>query len=247
MAVELTEEQKKSPYYKYYEREIKEVPAELMKRIMTEKFDDTEALLFVDKNKLFEDGYLPGEFGVFHLPSGGYEVANCTQMPGVTPEMFDWWFAWHGLDPMRYIIWNKDEHYYCKTRNPEIALNEKLSMKERYWHTTHDVKESMLKDAPVVDLILNFLPPEEMGFDPEKLKAFQGTIVCTPGMVHFLRPTEHGSELRTRFWFEDSKVPFDEMAARALLAHNVKEYTHLAEILPELYAEFKNKFLFRES
>ena len=101
-------------------------------------------------------------------------------------------------------------------------------MKERYWHTTHDVKESMLKDAPVVDLILNFLPPEEMGFDPEKLKAFQGTIVCTPGMVHFLRPTEHGSELRTRFWFEDPNVPFDEMAARALLAHNVKEYTHLA-------------------
>ena len=51
----------------------------------------------------------------------------------------------------------------------------------------------------------------------------------------------------TRFWFEDPNVPFDEMAARALLAHNVKEYTHLAEILPELYAEFKNKFLFRES
>ena len=63
MAVELTEEQKKSPYYKYYEREIKEVPEEVMKRIMTEKFDDSEALLFADKDRLFEDGYLPGEFG----------------------------------------------------------------------------------------------------------------------------------------------------------------------------------------
>ena len=51
MAVELTEEQKKSPYYKYYEREIKEGPPILMKRSMTEKFEDSEALLFVDKNK----------------------------------------------------------------------------------------------------------------------------------------------------------------------------------------------------
>lgn len=131
------------------------------------------------------------------MPSGGYEVANCTQMPGVTPEMFDWWFAWHGLDPMRYIIWNKDEHYYCKTRNPEIALNEKLTMKERYWHTTHDVKESMLKDAPVVDLILNFLPPEEMGFDPEKLKSLPGNNRLYSGNGAF--PKTYRAWLRTSY------------------------------------------------
>lgn len=236
------EEKKDSPLYKYYERGIAPVPQELFERIMTEKFDDSKALLFQEKDRLFEEGYLPGEFGVFHLPGGGYQVANKTDMPGVTPEMFDWWFAWHGLDPLRYIIWNRDEHYYCKTRNPEIAKNEALSMKERYWHTTHDVKESMMEGAPVQDLVLHFLPPEEMGFDKEKLAAFSGTIVCTPGMVHFLRPTENGSELRTRFWFEDPDIPFDEMAARALLVHNVKEYTHLAEILPEVYAEFKDQF-----
>lgn len=237
-----TEEQKKSPLYKYYKREITPVLPEVFQQIMTGTFDDSKVLLFKDKDKLFDSGYLPGEFGVFRLPGGGYSVANKTDMPGVTPEMFDWWFAWHGLDPMRYTIWDKEDHYYCKTRNPEIALNEKLSMKERYWHTTHDVKESMMEGAPVTELVLHFLPPEEMGFDKEKLAAFDGTIVCTPGMVHFLRPTGQGSELRTRFWFDDPSIPFDEMAARALLVHNVKEYTHLAKILPELYEEFKDRF-----
>ena len=242
MAVILTEENKKSPLYKYYERDIASVPADLFEQIMRGSFHDEDAMPFEDKNKLFEDGYLPGEFGMFRLPKGGFAVANLTDMPGVTPEMFDWWFAWHGLDPMRYIIWDKDDHYYCKTRNPEIALNEKLSMKERYWNTTHDVKEALLDDLPPVDIQLHFLPPEAMGFDPEKLKDFRGTIVCTPGMAHFVRPTEKGCELRTRFWFDNPDIPFDEMTARAVLAHNVKEYGHLAKILPEIYEEFKDKF-----
>lgn len=98
--------------YKYFERDIASVPEEKMKQIMTGTFRDEDALLFSEKDKLFDEGYLPGEFGVFHLPSGGLSVANLTKMPGVTPEMFDWWFAWHGLDPMRYVIWDKDDHYY---------------------------------------------------------------------------------------------------------------------------------------
>ena len=33
-----------------------------------------------------------------------------------------------------------------------------------------------------------------------------------------------------------------EMMGRAMLMHNVKEFTHLAEILPDLYNEFKDDF-----
>ena len=109
--VNWTDEQRKSPLYKYYEKEISPVPPELFQQIMTGTFDDSEVLLFEEKDRLFDDGYLPGEFGVFRLPGGGYSVANKTDMPGVTPEMFDWWFAWHGLDPMRYTIWDKEDHY----------------------------------------------------------------------------------------------------------------------------------------
>jgi hypothetical protein len=184
-------------------------------------------------------------------------------MPGVTPEMFDWWFAWHGLDTFRYVIWDKDDHYYCQSQSVEKNLDSSLSMKERYWDTWHDIKEALADGQPAVPVKLHFVHPTEVGFDPEKLKDFKGTIVCTPApaiMIHFLRPTATGSELRTRFYMgymngpDGKPVPMPEgagpqmpdeikeMMGRSMLMHNVKEFTHLAEILPDLYNEFKDNF-----
>lgn len=257
MAVELTDEEKKSPLYKYFQIKIESAPEELAFQIMEGTFDSENALMPTEMNRLFDEGYLPGEFGWYRLNDGGLMMANHTPMPGVTPEMFDWWFAWHGLESMRYKVWDKDDHYFCKTRNPEIALDTSLTMRQRYWNTTHDIKEALLDGQEPVDVCLTFVPPEVVGFDPEKLNEFNGTIVCTPGpaiMVHYVRPIEGGSELRTRFWLgygtKESK-PFripefipDENIAKAILLHNVKEFTHLAKILPDIYNEFKDKFSF---
>ncbi len=268
MSVPVTPEEMKSPLYKYYLRDIKPTPPELVEKVMKEEFAPDGGMPPSEMNRLFDDGYLPGEFGVWGLPSGGHMMANLTQMPGVTPEMFDWWFAWHGLNSMRYKIWNKDEHHYVKTRNPEIALDSSLTMKQRYWNTTHDVHESMLPDQEPMHIPIAFVPPETVGFDPVRLGSFKGTIVCTPRatMVHFLRPTEDGCELRTRFWMVPppggmpprgpaaeggqrpgmpgmGDGPADKLiGGKVLLIHNIKEFTHLAEILPEVYAEFKDDF-----
>ena len=73
-------------------------------------------------------------------------------------------------------------------------------------------------------------------------------------MCHFLRPVEGGCELRTRFWLgyavingkpvkvfpDDAQIPTDMM--KGLLMHNIKEFTHLASILPQVYAEFHEEF-----
>ena len=128
-------------------------------------------------------------------------------------------------------------------------------MRQRYWNTTHDIREAMLDGQDPVDVCLTFVPPETVGFLPEKLSAFRGTIVCTGGpaiMAHFVRPVDGGSELRTRFWFgygtadgRPVRIPEftpNEMAVKALLIHNVKEFTHLAEILPRLYAAYRDDF-----
>jgi len=251
----LTEKQKLSPLYKYYERDIAPVPKDVGERIMCMDWAEEGGLPIAEMNRLFDDGYLPGEFGLYALPDGGKMVANLTDMPGVTPEMFDWWFAWHGLDPMRYIIWDKDDHHYCQTQNVEQALDASLSMKERYWNTTHEIREGLLDGDDPMPVRLTFVPPEMVGFDAEKLKSFKGTIVCTPGpavMVHFIRPTATGSELRTRFWMAYQKTengmqplpgfPSNVMMGRALLYHNVKEFSNLAKILPELYREYKDDF-----
>lgn len=255
MAVSLTEEQKKNPLYPYYEMPIDPVPEDILGRIMQMSFETEGGMSYSDIDLLFEDGYLPNEFGLFKNPDGGGMVANLTEMPGVTPEMFDWWFAWHGLDPMRYIIWDRDDHYDCRTHHPEKALDASLSLKERYWYTEHSIKEALLDGQEPIPVYLKFVPPEDMGFDPKKLKVFQGTIVSTieqAVMIHFLRPTPRGSELRTRFYMGYKQTPegiipipdapqFDHMG-RALLAHNVKEFTHLAKILPGLYRAYRDDF-----
>jgi len=255
MAATLTQEQKNSPLYKYYEWDVAPVPEEKVRQIMSMTFDNQGGLPIQEINSLFDGGYAKNEFGLFGLPDGGCMMCNLTDMPGVTPEMFDWWFAWHGLDPMRYIIWDKDDHYDCQSQNREQNMDSSLSMKERYWNTTHLVREGLMDGDDPVPVKLTFVPPEDVGFDPEKLKSFKGTIVCTPGpavMVHFIRPTDRGCELRTRFWMgyqatENGMAripgfPSDVMMGRALLYHNAKEFAHLAKILPSVYEQFKDDF-----
>ncbi len=255
--VPVTEEEKNSPLYKYFELPMVEAdPAKYAAVAMP--FDMEKAHAIQDMNKLFDEGYLDMELGYCNLPDGTGVLANITQMPGVTPEMFDWWFAWHGVAPMRYKVWNPQQHYSCQTRNMDKALDKSLSMKERYWDTVHDVYEDVGNGPQPV--IINFRNPVDVGFDPEKMKDFKGTIVCAGNeksptiMVHFIRPVEGGCELRSRFWIGYSaidgkpvktlpngvKLPLAPV--KALLTHNIKEFTHLAAILPKLYEEFHADF-----
>ncbi len=256
--VPVTEEEKKSPLYKYFTLDMVDAPAEKYAQVEN-PMDPKDALSPFDMNKLFDPGYLPGELGYCNLPDGGAMLANITPMPGVTPEMFDFWFAWHGLEPLRYKIWNHDQHYAAISRNPDKANDRSLSMKERYWDTIHDVREDV--GLGVEDIIINFRNPADIGFSKEKLADFKGTIVCAGNeesptiMCHFLRPVEGGCELRSRFWMGynvvDGKphkmlpdgVQFPLVPVKALLTHNMKEFTNLAAILPKVYAEFSKDFM----
>lgn len=259
MAVPVTEAEKNSPLYKYFLMDMATPPAENYEKAEM-PLDPVKAHRAPDLNKLFDEGYMYGEIGYTQFEDGTTMLANHVLMPGVEPEMFDWWFAWHGLEPLRYKIWCHDEHHQAITRNHEKARDTSLSMKERYWDTVHDVKEAMSPDGPVLDIMMHFRNPADIGFDKEKLKSFKGTIVCSGNehapviMVHFVRPTAGGSELRTRFWFgwcvrdgkpsklipDGVKMPTD--IVKALLLHNIKEFTNLAAILPKVYAEFKDQF-----
>ena len=255
--VPITEEEKQGPLYKYFIRPLAEPAPE--KYNMAEKPSDPAlGLMAEDMNKLFDPGYLPMEVGYCQLPNGCAVLANLTFMPGVTPEMFDFWFAWHGVEAMRYKIWDHDDHYFVQTQNMEKALDKSLSLKERYWDTTHHVEEDCNMGKQTI--FINFRNPADIGFDPEKLASFGGTIVCSGGeqaptiMVHFVRPVPGGSELRTRFFMgynvvdgkphkmipDGMKMPLEPV--QALLKHNIKEFANLAAILPEVYAEFIDDF-----
>ena len=255
--VPVTEEEKKGPLYKYFLRPL--TPPNPEKYNMAEKPSDPSlGLLAEDMNKLLDPGYLPLEVGYCQLPNGCAMLANLTFMPGVTPEMFDFWFAWHGVEAMRYKIWDHDDHYFVQTQNMEKALDKSLSLKERYWDTTHHVEEDCNMGKQTI--YINFRNPVDIGFDKEKLAKFDGTIVCSGGeqaptiMVHQCRAVPGGSELRTRFFMgycvkdgkphkmipDGIKMPLEPV--QALLKHNMKEFANLAAILPEVYAEFIDDF-----
>jgi hypothetical protein len=255
--VPVTEEEKAGPLYKYYIRPM--VPAPQERYNMAElPSDPSMGLLAEDMNKLLDPGYLPIEVGFCNLPNGCAMLANLTPMPGVTPEMFDFWFAWHGVAPMRYKIWNHDDHYYCQTMNMDKALDKSLSLRERYWDTTHDIEEDCNMGKQHIQI--NFRNPADIGFDPEKLKNFDGTVVCAGNensptiMVHCIRRVPGGCELRSRFFMgynvvngKPHKMLPDGVTmplapVQALLKHNIKEFTNLAAILPEVYNEFIDEF-----
>lgn len=89
----LTPEEQAKSYTKYYYEPLAPVPAEKRKILADGPIDPAGALDIRDRNRLFEPGYLENEIGYCVMPDGSAYLANLTAMPGVTPEMFDWWFA----------------------------------------------------------------------------------------------------------------------------------------------------------
>ena len=276
--VPVTEEEKKLSYYKYFERPMAKVDPERIKIVDEGPMDSSKFLTIFEINELLKPGRLACEFGYAVFEDGTGTLANNIKMPGVTPQMFDWWFAWHGLEPLRYKIWDPEDHYASISQNPEKNKEASLSMKERYWNTTHYTEENVgalppgfvaTKEVLVPKVPIRFIPPVDFGFDPELLKDFDGTIVCGGGindgivMCHMLRRGEDGDyELRTRFWFGwnivDKKpvlnlpVPTEGASKEAkgfplplikmLLKHNLKEFSNLAKLLPDIYPEEKDNF-----
>ena len=252
----LTPQERALPYAKLYDLPITPIPAEKLAILEGGPMDPSLALKLEDRSDLFLPGCLPCEIGWCVMPDGTGYLANRTEMPGVTPEMFEWWFAWHSLE---------DLHYYARQQNRARALDRSLPMRERTWGTSHHVKEDV--GGGPDELILEFRYPRELGYQEEKV----GTAACAammcanghgpvPGqgvaaiMTHFVRELPGGIELRSRFWIgfvleegrlvrlvpDGASVPPE--VVRGLFAHNLKEFGHLAAILPRVYAENRDNW-----
>ena len=253
-------------FFKYYAQDMAPGDPEKYAAIEKGPQPNENAMLIEDRNDLFKPGYLPGEFGYWLLDDGTAMIANRTFFKDVTGEMFDWWFAWHPIDRLRYAIWDNEDHYDVYLEDPAKALDMSKSMRERHWGSVHYIWEDIGFGG--VDMLrIAFEKPEVLGYDESKVDTDAcNALVCanvkvygsgdTPDvpvvMTHFLRPVEGGSELRSRFWFgwqiidgkavkcipDDMKIP--AAAPIALLNHNVKEFSNLAAILPDVYAEEKD-------
>jgi len=266
--VPVTNEDRKKSYFKYYAEDIYKGEQEKYDRISGQPFDNTLALHIDGRNDLFKEGELPGEFGWWLMDDGTALVANQTFFKGVSGEMFDWWFAWHPIDRLRYACWDNEDHYDVYLDDPMRAVDMSLSMRERHWDSIHSVWEDI--GTGNVDLLrIHFKNPAEMGYDANKIDTDRcNALICANVkivgsgdmfdipvvMTHFLRPCEGGSELRSRFWFgwqiidgkavkcipEGVKIP--AAGPMLLLNHNVKEFSNLSRMLPKIYEEEKDNW-----
>ena len=158
--LELNDSERKHSYSKYYDLPMTPVPEEKMAILAKGPIDPSLALRIEDRNDLFRPGYLECETGYCIMEDGTGYLANHTFMPGVTREMFEWWFAWHSVEDLRYRIWDPEDHYYARNQNMERVLDASLPMRERTWGTQHVILEDIGGGAD--DLILNFEYPDKM-------------------------------------------------------------------------------------
>ncbi|MDO9355105.1 MAG: hypothetical protein Q7T55_15505 [Solirubrobacteraceae bacterium] len=257
------------PYAKYFKSRTdapqRQVPAALAAGPVAPALIPTRAKLADD---IHNPGYGAVETGYGKLASGEIWVACLTDMPRVTPAMWDWWFGWHSKESARYKLWHPDAHQYAALRYPRVD-QPGLTDKQKYIGNTSYVDEII--GGHLDQLAIGFVEPSKFKIDTN---AFDGTAICaTVGtslvpvnigqLVHQVRRTARGSEMRSRFYLNvpgtrgldtDSiacavkrgvslpkSILFDTAFGAALLEHCGQEMNHLAQFLPELYAEFSGR------
>jgi hypothetical protein len=243
----LSPEEEQKSYSKYYYMETPAPDPALIDSAISKPLDPADALKMSDINDLLKPGYLASERGYCFFPDGSGYVSVLTQMPGATVEMMDWWFAWHPLHPLRYKLWNPDDHFDLQINETDRKrlTDSSIPVRERNWGCTHLVTEDCsLPGSPGAGartFPIRFNSPAEAGFDISRFNG-SATAICstreTGGMVHFARKTPAGIELRTRFWFPPN---MPEMMLTGLTAHNIKEFGRLAVLLPQIFAEESGK------
>ena len=257
----MTAEEAKLSYAKYFDRPMAPIPQEKLDIWKGPAAPAASALPFAERAR-FQDADVPGLDNGFTVAADGTGfVANTTFMPGVTAEMFNWWFGWHSVtSDLRYKIWNHDDHWYARADRPEYVKDPNVPAAQKTWGVNHQILEDIGLGAS--DLLLCFRRPADLGYDEAKV----GTpsclaMVCAYGlgntpavMTHIAKEAEGGILFCSRFWMgygpdekgeliklvpDGAAVP--EAAPRALYGHNIKEYSNLASILPSVYAEEKDK------
>lgn len=216
----LTAEEAARPYAKYYY--LPSAPpaahhAEMLADL--EPLDPAKADRIQDVGTLLDLGYTEGENGYCVLPDGSACVALRHLMPGATPEMIDWWFAWHGLEDLRYKLWYPEMHVSARVDPEDRAqiLEPDRPLRLKFQGFTHHVVEDI--GGGVLNAVdISFLTPEDFGFDMTRFRPpFAETVAAAnvvargvddpkdgPGLpvafVHLVRKTDDGIEVRNRFW-----------------------------------------------
>ena len=238
----------------FFNPEMAPLPAHIVTAVEHGPQAEPVLLDFDSAASILDDGYQQTENGYGHLRDGGIQVSARTDMPGVTPQMWSWWFGWHGSDARRYKLWHPRAHVSARWDDdgPDGHYVGRTSLIEEY------IGSAFTKGA------IAFVEPAALGLDAAKLG--EGIAVCARlgssdlpvdvgWFIHHVRPTADGAEMRSRFWMGGRHVAVRggnrladrvvrPVAARQLpdprdlMVHCAQEMNHLAGFLPAIYARF---------
>jgi DAPG hydrolase-like protein len=242
-----------TPYGTYFDPQMAALPQHIVEALEHGPQADQTLLRFEHRATLLDPGYQQTENGYGQLRGGGFQVSTRTDMPGVTPAMWDWWFGWHGSDTRRYKLWHPRAHAsaHWADDDGDGAYVDRTSIIEEYLGSAY------------AKAAIAFVSPAAFGLDDGRLGA--DIAVCARlgsselpvdigWLVHHVRATAGGAEMRSRFWMGGPYIGVRKgnrltdaavrpVAARQLpdprdlLVHCAQEMNHLAAFLPALYGE----------
>ena len=194
---------------------------------------------FTEVNQLLEPGYLPIETGYFHLPNGDLHVRLLSAMYKCKGIMIDWWIG-NITSNERFKMWNPKDH---------VKLVRDDNWKPGPWKPGQHIGASHVAEQIVggntVKVRMRFHEPSEFHFDTSRFKeANVGAVICgkasdlegnpTSRLIHFVRDTDYGCEMRTLIWRFNNPP---EVAGVGTISHCIAENAYLADFLPDLYAK----------
>ena len=254
------------PYAKYWNPEMGPLQEQVQRALMHGIEASELGFPVTQADLLLEPGYLPLENGFTRLANGQVFVAVLTKMPRVTSKMIDWWFGWHYMESQRYKLWHPRAHL-LNSAERMIGDDPGLSDREKYLHNPNYVTEYVGGD--LLDISIAFSEASDF-LDVSRFEAVHvGTAICgvvsyqsSPlvfGLIiHLIRETEDGCEMRSRFWLGKielkgvpaagllSKITGSRFVAkravpiqlgRDMVVHCAAEMNHLASFLPDLFAD----------
>ena len=250
-----------SPYARFYQPEMAPLSPHVREALAVGGVAQDLTPPVAQAAALHDRGYWPVETGYSLCADGAARVFVLTPMAGVKPAMWDWWFAWHGSEAQRYKLWHPRAHVHVGWSDGRDDL-------DHYVGRTSNVVEYV--GSARLGLTIRFVRPSSLGLDEARLAAAGEVAICARGgiagapvetgwLIHHLRPTPDGCEMRSRFWLGGGNVrprgmegafgaalggvasrlnPLATSQASDLLVHCAQEMGHLATILPALHAAF---------
>jgi len=241
-------------YGRFFDPRMAALPAHVVDALHHGPQADQTLLRFDCATDLLAKGEHETENGYGRLADGGFHVAVRTDMPGVTPQMWAWWFGWHGSDTRRYKLWHPRAHASARWADG--------GGDGHYVGRTSLVHEYI--GSAYTRAAIRFVAPEQAGLSERGLG--DSVAVCarlgSPDvpveigwLIHHIRPTADGSQMRSRFWIGGAQVAgrhanllINKMIRpavarlapdpRDLMVHCAQEMNHLAGFLPDLYDRF---------